>query len=445
MSGTTKRAMFTINNPTFKDSEKLYQLGHNENTKYLVYGCEHDDGKPDHTPHYQGFIVFKKNVRCNTVCALLGGRAYVCFPKRTDPSLRMARYCQKEGFYMQFGSLSIAPGVDSSIKPSEMRQKAIEWLNNSDNLYTRMRDIPPDLLMTPGFITAWTARRNTLCGPDRELKIITVIGPTACGKSYAAHNLLPDSAKCFYGNNGCWFSNADAPSLLIEEFNGQIPLQKLLPFGVQRNSLYQAYCALYEEVKCEGLKLNFSCTSTIPDATHPACTFYTATDRTFSPAEMSRAFPTVAQIMTYGSLQAASAINNSVPKFTRRIYSSDLAEKTTFIDTDYSDHNLTIDGGAALPVTCNDAWVGGGANAVAFAPALFLGVHTNSAVQAAGVSYSFHAEGNFYFTFRTPKYGGAVISAKNIDGEPAEKRVRFDDSVDGEIIHREDTLLDLST
>lgn len=228
MSGATKRAMFTINNPTFKDSEKLYQLGHSENTKYLVYGCEHDDGKPDHTPHYQGFIIFKHAVRCNTVCALLGGRAYVCFPKRTDPSLRMARYCQKEGFYMQFGSLSIAPGVDSSIKPSEMRQKAIEWLNNSDNLYTRMRDIPPDLLMTPGFITAWTARRNTLCGPDRELKIITVIGPTACGKSYAAHNLLPDSAKCFYGNNGCWFSNADAPSLLIEEFNGQIPLQKLL-------------------------------------------------------------------------------------------------------------------------------------------------------------------------------------------------------------------------
>lgn len=231
----------------------------------------------------------------------------------------------------------------------------------------------------------------------------------------------------------------------------------VLPFGVQRNSLYQAYCSLYEEVKCEGLKFNFSCTSTIPDATHPACTFYSATDRTFSVAEMSRAFPTVAQIMTYGSLQAASAINNSVPKFTRRIYSSDLAEKTTFIDTDYSDHNLTIDGGAALPVTCNDAWVSGGANAAAFAPALFLGVHTNSAVQAAGVSYSFHAEGNFYFTFRTPKYGGAVISAKNIDGEPAQKRVRFDPEAPNtlirersptplyEIIAKEDTLLDTNT
>lgn len=217
------------------------------------------------------------------------------------------------------------------------------------------------------------------------------------------------------------------------------------PFGVQRNALYQAYCALYEEVKCEGMKLNFSCTSTVPDATHPAATFYTATDRSFSVSEMSRAFPTLANLMTYGSLQATSAINNSVPKFTRRIYASDLTEKTTFLDTDYSDHNLTIDGGAAVAVTCNDAWAAGGANSIAFSPALFIGVHTNSPVQAAGESYSFHVEGNFYFTFRTPKFGGSA-NRQIAAAEPQSKRVHFDPEIpDTEVIQREDTLLDMDT
>lgn len=223
-----RRLMFTINNPTFKDAEALWALGHNEDyCKYLIYGAEHDDGEPGHTPHFQGFLILKKVARIKKIMELLGGRAHPTRIQDGDPSARCANYCRKEGFYMQFGDLG--GGAKTELKPAELRQIAIEWLDNEDNQYVRWKDIPAHLKMTPGFLTAWEANRKVLLGPDRpNLKIITVVGPTACGKSYAAHNLFPDHAKWLPGNNGAWFSNGDAPVLLFEEFCGQIELQKML-------------------------------------------------------------------------------------------------------------------------------------------------------------------------------------------------------------------------
>lgn len=226
---TTTRAFFTINNPTFNDSETLYALGHSKCCKYLIYGAEHTE-EGQGTPHFQGFVIFSYPVKKNAVCGKLGGRAAVFFPKKGDPSLRMARYCKKEGFYMEFGNMGGGIVADSSVKPSEMRQKSIDFLNKwEENKYMREKDLPADLLMASGFLNAWNKKRSVTLGPDRpDMKIITLIGPTACGKSYAVHNLFPDHAKCFYGNSGVWFSNPDAPVLLFEEFNGQIPLQKML-------------------------------------------------------------------------------------------------------------------------------------------------------------------------------------------------------------------------
>ena len=220
------RVCFTINNPTFADSEALWQLGHNEKyCKYLIYGAEHTE-EGEGTPHFQGFFYSKIKCRPKKLEELLGGRAQMIAPQQADPSARCANYCKKEHFYYEFGSLK--GNAPSEMKPAELRKAAIEWLDNEDNLYVRMKDIPAHLLMTPGFIAAWKERRQTLLGPDRDVKVITIIGPTACGKSWAAHNIFPDHAKWVPGNGGAWFSNGDAPVLLFEEFNGQIELQKML-------------------------------------------------------------------------------------------------------------------------------------------------------------------------------------------------------------------------
>lgn len=224
-----RRVCFTINNPTFHDSECLYELGKNPKTKYLIYGAEHEN---EGTPHFQGFIIFNQIMRPNAVQNLLGGRAHMIPPKNGDPSARCANYCKKEHFYMEFGSIGekrASSDDDSELSAKECKKRAIAWLDDDANKWVRAQMIPGYLLMTPGFLLAWQTKRKTTLGPDRpNLKIITIIGPTACGKSFAAHFCCPDHAKCFYGNGGAWFSNGDAPVLLFEEFTGQIPLQKML-------------------------------------------------------------------------------------------------------------------------------------------------------------------------------------------------------------------------
>ncbi|QDJ95265.1 replication-associated protein [Capybara virus 29_cap3_1096] len=227
---SVRRACFTCNNPSFATCETLWNLGHSDAIQYLIYGAEHTDN-PQQTPHFQGFVIFKTPRKPSTICNLLGGHCYVAFPKQGDPSARCANYCKKEGFYLEFGTLPGQGGrpAGDDLSASELRQQAITWLQDDANKYCRFKDIPATLLMTQGFLNAWTARRKVQLGPDRpDLKIITIVGPTACGKSFASHNIFPDHAKCFYGNSGAWFSNGDAPVLLIEEFSGQIPLQKML-------------------------------------------------------------------------------------------------------------------------------------------------------------------------------------------------------------------------
>lgn len=203
----------------------------------MIYEAEHADGGVDPTdgheltPHFQGFIVFHQAMRPKAVHELLGGRAHI-EPARKC-SAQCANYCKKEHFYMEFGSLgekrALSQGDQEEISPKEAKKRAIAWLDNEDNKWVRAKELPGYLLMTPGFIQAWQLQRKTTLGPDRpDLKIITLIGPTACGKSFAAHSIFPDHAKCAYGNGGAWFANGDAPVLLFEEFTGQIPLQKML-------------------------------------------------------------------------------------------------------------------------------------------------------------------------------------------------------------------------
>jgi len=66
--------------------------------------------------------------------------------------------------------------------------------------------------------------------PDRpELKVICIVGPTRIGKSYAAHALFPSLYTPYYGNNGVWWDGyAGEKTVLIDEFRGQMPLQKTL-------------------------------------------------------------------------------------------------------------------------------------------------------------------------------------------------------------------------
>lgn len=108
-------------------------------------------------------------------------------------------------------------------------QDILEKLNDGE--FVAWQDIPADIQMKPGFQSAYKMATKDMVGPERpDLKIITLIGPPGCGKSYAIAKLFPKAAKWLKGNSGDWFCNAKSDTLVFEEFSGQVPLQNMLKY-----------------------------------------------------------------------------------------------------------------------------------------------------------------------------------------------------------------------
>lgn len=108
-------------------------------------------------------------------------------------------------------------------------QDILQKLNDGE--FIHWRDIPGDVQLLPGFLQAYRHSTKDIAGPERpELKILTLIGPPGCGKSYAISKVFPRAGRAIYGNSGTWFCNAGSDVMVFEEFNGNIPLQNMLKY-----------------------------------------------------------------------------------------------------------------------------------------------------------------------------------------------------------------------
>lgn len=174
------------------------------------------------------------------------------------------------------------------------------------------------------------------------------------------------------------------------------------PGGALTSQIYATYSALYDEVKCEGIKLKGTLLTSI-DATHPAVTLVSTIDKKWTAADCNAAVPSPTTLAATPAAQRITYNNNSYGKFTRRIYATDLNEKTTFVDASPATGNINV-AGAAKACTYLRAWYDVGNGFTAFSPAIILGIQL-SAAPAAVVNYTFYVEGNLYLTFRNPKYG----------------------------------------
>lgn len=174
------------------------------------------------------------------------------------------------------------------------------------------------------------------------------------------------------------------------------------PGGALSSQIYATYSALYDEVKCEGIKIKGTLLTTI-DATHPAVTLVTTTDRKWTAADCNGAVPAPNVLETTPAAQKITYNNNSMGKFIRRIYASDLNEKITFVDATPTTGALPV-AGSSKNATYLTAWQTVGNGFTGFSPAIYMGILL-SAAPAAITSYTFYIEGNLYLTFRNPKYG----------------------------------------
>lgn len=165
--------------------------------------------------------------------------------------------------------------------------------------------------------------------------------------------------------------------------------------------LYRQYCGLYDEVKCIGAKFVISIGTPIGTSTIPNLQVITAWDRRSATTD---AVPSYNNLLNYGTVRTATAVNNSIAKLVRSCYASDLMERAQWKDCD-------ITQGADTYWTDN-AWNQAGDNPNFFCPQMLIGFLQGNAGAAQTISFSIDAK--FYFAFRNPKYGGSDSAAKSI-------------------------------
>ena len=165
--------------------------------------------------------------------------------------------------------------------------------------------------------------------------------------------------------------------------------------------LYRTYCALYDSVKCIGMRVSMSVTDPIGTVTVPSVQILTAWDRSRAhnsdaahPADPNM---TAEQMKNAATSNIATALNNNVAKMTRAIYASDLMERAQW-------HNASADKDSGADVYRDMTWRST-VSCPFFSPAFFSTfiVPTASSATTLHVSYSVV----YYFAFRNPRYGGS--------------------------------------
>ena len=190
-------------------------------------------------------------------------------------------------------------------------------------------------------------------------------------------------------------------------------LEPLTACAAVQMPLYNAYCNLYDQVKCDGVVTNVSVVSPIgagAGAAASALQVIVAYDRQGNRMEAINAAPppalTVVNLFNFSSAVARSAINNSVAKMSRSCWASDLQERTVF-------HDSTV-GSFSNPVSVSDKDYFSNANKLGyFAPLTLIGLRLAAAAPTTAVSIQILLEQVYYFTFRSPKFGGDPTASAN--------------------------------
>lgn len=224
-----KRWVFTLNHWTQADVDRLTQLFEaGQALQYLVFQSE--VGHEEHTPHLQGFLILKSPKRLSWMRNNVSDRAHFEVARGTNQQCK--EYCTKDDTFSgdvrkELGEFQQAEAP----KAKERLALAAEELDLVKEGYKRPREISTYALLQAGFIQAYKELTTDILGPYRDsLKIITMVGRPGTGKSFAIHQFWPDAGRCIFGNNGVWFQNPTAKTMVFEEYNGQIQLQRMLQY-----------------------------------------------------------------------------------------------------------------------------------------------------------------------------------------------------------------------
>lgn len=232
-----RRWMLVINNPTFQESEQIWNLAHGSHISGLMWSAEHAHDDKDNEPrndteHYHIYMSFKNPVRMTFIKNLFP-RAHI--EPAHKPALACCRYVAKEGFYMSFGSI---PDVSTGCKNGSKRQKQKaedlareEVVKKIRNGQMRFQDLSDEQLLDTKLVRAAKDASSMTQGPMRpEVYICCFVSPTGWGKSYSVWETFQRVASVEFGASQEWFLDAEQEVMLFDEFCGQVRAQKMLKY-----------------------------------------------------------------------------------------------------------------------------------------------------------------------------------------------------------------------
>lgn len=198
-----RRWCYTLNNP-----KELIPFA--DSMRYHIYG---EEVAPETgTPHYQGYVEFKKQVELSALKKLSGEAHWA--PCRGDQASNIA-YCKKEGKFHEEG----VPGAQGHRTDLDAVKEDILAHHTKKMLYTN-------------HFTAYARYKRNLdemrevllrSTEDREVEVIYLWGPTRSGKTRRA---MVDRENTYrVPSPYTWWDRYDGQSTVVfDEFHGQIPI-----------------------------------------------------------------------------------------------------------------------------------------------------------------------------------------------------------------------------
>lgn len=182
--------VFTVNNYTPEHILFLRDL----QCEYLVAGKE--VGQKEHTPHLQGYVLFKNAKTFNQIKALLPS-AHIEAQKGTD--IQAARYCMKDG------DIAVEKGkLPQQGKRTDL-EESVKLLK--DKGITAIVELQPEAYIKfgKGLRDLDFQYKQARVLEHQERKVYWLWGPTGTGKTRWAVDYSKDKTKWLYGKKDYWF------------------------------------------------------------------------------------------------------------------------------------------------------------------------------------------------------------------------------------------------
>lgn len=209
MPSGAKNWVFTVNNYTSEDEEKLLQFSDHERCVHLVFGRERGESG---TPHLQGYLQLGARSTLAWVRREVHPRAHWEISRGTPEEA--SQYCKKDGDYEERGTLRKGQGRRSDL------DAVVDLIKQGKSKREIAEEHPAAVLRYGRGIDALRicTKPSPRVGPP-EIQVYW--GRTGLGKTRRVHSECPQEEELWVHPGDKWFDGYDGqPCVLFDDFDG---------------------------------------------------------------------------------------------------------------------------------------------------------------------------------------------------------------------------------